>query len=116
MSDVFRAIADPTRRQILDILRTIGELRAGDIADHFPDITRIAVSKHLRILREAHLVRLTESEDARERTYAIDGRGLFEMTEWLRPYETFWQEKLDVLKQMIENEGANDTSIDENGG
>ena len=99
----FRAIADPTRRQILDLLRDSGPMRAGDIAMRFGEMTRIAVSKHLRILREANLVRMADSDDARERLYALDGDGLREINTWLQGYDSFWQERLDVLKRLAED-------------
>jgi DNA-binding transcriptional ArsR family regulator len=99
----FRAIADPTRRQILDLLRDSGPMRAGDIAARFSEMTRIAVSKHLRILREARLVRLADSDDARERLYALDGDGLWEINTWLQGYDSFWQERLDILKRLAED-------------
>jgi DNA-binding transcriptional ArsR family regulator len=100
----FRAIADPTRRQILDLLRDSGPMRAGDIAMRFGEMTRIAVSKHLRILREANLVRMADSDDARERLYALDGDGLREINAWLQGYDSFWQERLDVLKHLAEDD------------
>jgi|FLYN01.1.fsa_nt_gi DNA-binding transcriptional ArsR family regulator len=100
----FRAIADPTRREILDLLRDRGPMRAGDIAARFGEMTRIAVSKHLRVLREARLVRITESEDARERLYALDNEGLREVSAWLQGYEVFWQGRLAELKRLAEED------------
>lgn len=67
---VFRAIADPRRREILERLRTQGPQRAGDLAACFPDVTRIAISKHLRVLHAAALVKIIDSDDARERRCA----------------------------------------------
>jgi DNA-binding transcriptional ArsR family regulator len=100
----FRAVADPTRREILDLLRDSGPLRAGDIAEHFGAVTRIAISKHLRVLREAELVALADSEDARERHYALNTQGFDAMRLWLGHYERFWQERLGTLKRLAEEQ------------
>jgi DNA-binding transcriptional ArsR family regulator len=98
----FRAIADPTRREILDLLRDVGPMRAGDIAGRISKMTRIAVSKHLRILREARLVQVTDSDDARERLYTLDNVGLGEVSAWLQGYEVFWRSRLAELKRLAE--------------
>lgn len=104
MSAVFRAIADPTRREILNMLREAGSMRASHIAAHFPEVTRIAISKHLKLLHEADLVQLVPSEDARERLYSLNPEGIRELNAWLKPYNEFWQQKLAELKQIVEDE------------
>ena len=108
MSDLsgtaFRAIADPTRREILDLLRESGPLRAGDIAVRFGEVTRIAISKHLRVLREAELVAVIDSEDARERHYSLDAAGFEAMQVWLGRYDAFWQGRLQALKRLAEDD------------
>jgi|GEM_PF-338352 len=97
----YRAISDPTRRRILDLLRERGPQRAGDIALRFPRISRPAVSKHLRVLRQARLVR--EIAEGRERWYRLNPEPLREVYDsWLRQYETFWTERLQTLKQLVE--------------
>lgn len=97
----YRAISDPTRRRILDLLRDAGPQRAGEIAATFPRISRPAVSKHLRILRGARLVR--EIARGRERWYRLNPAPLREMYDnWLRQYEAFWTERLATLKQVVE--------------
>jgi DNA-binding transcriptional ArsR family regulator len=99
----YRAVSDATRRRILDVLRDQGPLRAGDLADRFPHISRPAVSKHLRILREARLVR--ETRHGRERWYALNPDPLREIYEgWLRRYEAFWSERLRALKEVVESD------------
>lgn len=100
----FRALADPTRREILDLLLDSGPQRAGDIAGRFADVTRIAISKHLRVLREADLLRTVDSQDARERHYALNAEGFAEVTAWMQRYEGFWQDRLAVLKRLAEEE------------
>ena len=94
--------ADPTRRTILDVLRA-GERSAGDLADQFP-VSRPAVSRHLRILRRAGLVR--ERRDMRSRLYTLDGRALAQVDEWLQPYRLFWGARLENLRHCVENEAA----------
>jgi DNA-binding transcriptional ArsR family regulator len=81
----FGAIADPTRRAILDALRA-GERSAGDLASRFP-VSRPAISRHVRILKHAGLVR--ERRHLRSRLYSLDGRALAEIDAWLAPYRLF---------------------------
>jgi DNA-binding transcriptional ArsR family regulator len=100
---VFRAIADPTRREILDLLRDSEPQRAGDIAVRFPDVTRIAISKHLRVLREADLIQPVESGDARERRYTLNADGFAAVRAWLMHHDSFWQQRLSILKQIAED-------------
>jgi DNA-binding transcriptional ArsR family regulator len=99
VSDVFAAIADPTRREILDLLRA-DALRAGDIAQRFPDISRPAVSKHLRVLRNARLCRVRVS--GRERRYELEPRTLADVDAWLARYRALWSSKLDRLRSYVE--------------
>lgn len=98
--DVFRAVADPTRRAILDRLRT-ASVPVNALAADF-DMTRPAISKHLRILREADLV--SERRDGRERIYQLRPRPLREVASWLEAYRVFWLDGLNNLKQMLEAE------------
>jgi DNA-binding transcriptional ArsR family regulator len=86
--NAFGAIADPIRRAILDVLRA-GERCAGDLANHFP-VSRPAVSRHLRILLRAGLLR--ERRHLRSRFYCLDARALAQVDEWLQPYRPFWTE------------------------
>lgn len=99
----YRAVSDPTRRRILDLLRDQGPVRAGDIAACFPQISRPAVSRHLRILRRSGLV--AESPEGRERWYRLNPEPLRAIYEdWLRHYEAFWMEHLRVLKHLVEED------------
>jgi DNA-binding transcriptional ArsR family regulator len=100
--EVYKAVADKTRRQILDLLRTGGAQRAGDIATHFPEISRPAVSKHLRVLREVNLV--LEQEKGRELWYRLNPTPLQEVNDWLSSYQTLWNDRLQDLKQIIESQ------------
>ncbi len=96
--DVFQALADPTRRAILGLLRQ-GSQSVGSIASDFP-ISRPAISKHLRILREAGLV--TEIKVGRQRLYAINAAPLRGVDDWLAHYRHMWQHQLRNLKRYVE--------------
>lgn len=96
---VYRAVADPTRRAILDTLRS-GPVSAGDLASAFP-ISRPAVSRHLRVLREADLVE--ERREGRARIYHLRPGPLSEIDRWLTTYRTFWGARLHDLKRHVES-------------
>ena len=96
--DVFRAIADPTRRAILDRLRA-GPANAGALAADFRQ-SRPAISKHLRVLRQARLV--TDTRIGRERVYAFDPLPLQSVAGWIEVYRAFWQTSLARLKRNLE--------------
>jgi DNA-binding transcriptional ArsR family regulator len=97
---VFRAIADPTRREILEILRT-GQRTVGEIAGRFR-MSRPAVSKHLRLLRSAGLV--TTRQEGTSRLCGLDAKPLRAINDWLRDYEVFWSESMQSLKRYMEEE------------
>lgn len=91
------AIADPTRRRVLELVRD-RELPAGELAAHF-DVSRPAVSKHLRVLRETGLVR--ERRQGKLRLYRADPAPLAELRDWL---EAYWDARLDALKEVAERD------------
>ena len=95
---VFRAIADPTRRTILDRLRA-GPARAGDLAADFR-CSRPAISRHLRVLRQARLV--VDHRVGRERVYTVDPVPLQSVAGWLAGYRAFWEASLATLKRNLE--------------
>jgi DNA-binding transcriptional ArsR family regulator len=97
--DVFQAIADPTRRKLLRLLAD-KEMPVTVISGHFP-ISRTAVSKHLRILADAGLVK--ERKVGRETRYRLEPTPLLELKEWLSFYERFWDNKMAMLKHYVEN-------------
>lgn len=97
----FRAIADPTRREILGLLRGGGRMSVGDIAENFAT-SRPAISKHLRLLREAGLVKTHQQGNAR--ICALRAQPLRDVDEWLRDYQTFWDTSLRGLKAHVEGE------------
>lgn len=98
--EIFRAIADPTRRHILALLRA-GDRRVGEIAENFR-MSRPAVSKHLRILRSAGLVR--SDKRGVTRRCRLNGRPLKTVNDWLKDYSSFWTDSLTSLKSYIEND------------
>jgi DNA-binding transcriptional ArsR family regulator len=100
-ADVFHAIADPTRRAILDRLRA-GPAPVNALASDFKQ-SRPAVSKHLRVLRLASLV--VEERVGRERMYQLRPHGLQTVAGWLEGYRSFWQVNLDSLKRHVEGKG-----------
>lgn len=103
--DVFRAVADSTRRDILDLLRA-GERPAGEIAEAFP-VSRPAVSKHLSVLLDAELVE--RRKDGRRRLYRLNAAPLAEVEAWLSRYASFWRSSLERLKAHVEGETSDDT-------
>jgi DNA-binding transcriptional ArsR family regulator len=90
---VFEALADPTRRRLLELLAT-GERSAGELAAEF-DISRPGVSRHLRVLREAGLVRARG--EGQRRLYSVDPGPLEEVDAWLARWRGFWAQRLDAL-------------------
>ncbi len=97
---VFRALADPSRRAVLALLRQ-GSLPAGRIARAFP-VSRPAISKHLRLLKRAHLVK--EQIQGRHRYYQLNPDPLRSLDSWLNQYRGFWQVSLTSLKDIVEND------------
>ena len=101
----FQVLADPTRRAVLDLLRRGGQ-PAGQIAEAFP-VSRPAISKHLRLLRRAHLVR--EHREGRHRVYQLNPEPLRAVDSWLEHYRSFWTASLSNLKAFVEAEHARET-------
>jgi DNA-binding transcriptional ArsR family regulator len=98
--DAFQAVSDPTRRAILDRLRA-GGLPVAEIASGFR-MSRPAVSKHLRVLRQARLVR--ERRAGRQRIYQLEPGPLAGMMQWIETYRVFWQKNLLSLKRHVEGD------------
>jgi DNA-binding transcriptional ArsR family regulator len=101
----FQALADPTRRAVLDLLRR-GSQPAGEIAGAFP-VSRPAISKHLKLLRRAHLVK--EHRKGRHRVYQLNPEPLRAIDSWLDQYREFWKMNLANLKTFVEAEYAKET-------
>ncbi|WHY01531.1 metalloregulator ArsR/SmtB family transcription factor [Neobacillus sp. DY30] len=97
--DVFQAIADPTRREVLRLLAE-KERPISEITAHFP-MSRTAIAKHLQVLSEAELVH--GQKVGREKIYRLQPEPLTELKQWLSFYEKFWENKLSILKHIVEN-------------
>lgn len=104
----FQALADPTRRAVLDLLRR-GAQPAGRIASAFP-VSHPAISKHLRLLRRAHLVR--EHREGRNRVYQLNPEPLRAVDFWIEQYRVFWTANLNSLKSFVEAEYARELKED----
>lgn len=101
--DVFQAIADPTRREIIDLLAE-KPLNLNSVADNF-EISRPAVSKHIKILHECGLVII--NKEGRERYCKANLQSLKDVSQWIDKYNHFWNEKLGTLRQFLENDKRN---------
>ena len=93
----FAALADPTRRRIVELLAQ-RELPAGEIAERF-EVSAPAISQHLKVLREAQLVSVRA--DAQRRFYGIDPAGFAELDQWLLRVKRFWPARLDALERQL---------------
>jgi DNA-binding transcriptional ArsR family regulator len=96
--DIFSAVADPTRRAMLDLLIE-RERPAGELVSAFPGISQPAVSKHLRVLRNAGLVSVRIH--AQQRFYRLQPKALADLDAWVAKYKVFWPERLDALEQHL---------------
>jgi DNA-binding transcriptional ArsR family regulator len=109
-TDAFNAVAEPRRRQILDLL-AVGELPVNDLVTRL-GITQPLVSKHLRVLRQVGLVQVRD--EGRQRMYRLNGEQLKPIYDWVRAYERSWSarfERLDtVLTELREQEQGDDDS------
>lgn len=98
--DTFIALSDPTRRQIIEHLAA-GESAFGDLASRF-EISRPAVSQHLKVLRKTGLVSVRR--DAQRRIYRLEGAALREVDRWIARVQRFWPQRLDELERALNEE------------
>ncbi len=99
--DVFSALADPRRREIIEMIAHGGELSAGDICDNF-DITAPAVSQHLKILRESNIIGMEKR--AQQRIYHINKNAIHELDTWIKHMTNLWNKRLDRLEHILTQE------------
>lgn len=99
--DKFHAIAEPTRRNIIEMLASKGELSASDIYVKFK-ISPPAVSQHLKILREANLVHMEKR--AQQHIYKINIEPMIEMEEWINKMTKLWNQRFDELDKLLQHE------------
>ena len=100
-SEIFSALADPTRRTIIEMLAQEGQLSASDISDKFR-ISPPAVSQHLKVLRETKLVQMEKR--AQQRIYTINPDTMGELETWVKKLKQHWEERFDVLDKILEEE------------
>ncbi|MBV1907753.1 MAG: metalloregulator ArsR/SmtB family transcription factor [Kangiellaceae bacterium] len=100
LSDAFHALADPSRRKIIELLRESGSMRVSVLAAAF-DMSLNGVSKHLKVLEEAGLIKRTIN--GREHFISVNWKSLQVPYEWLHFYQHFWSSRLDALVDYVEN-------------
>ena len=99
--DMYVALADPTRRHILELLATYGELSATAIYEQFP-VSPQAVSQHLKVLREAHLVEMEKR--AQKHVYRLNPQTLSQFEAWVQQMQQRWEERFSALDTVLERE------------
>ena len=99
--DTFHALAEPTRRKIIEDLAKNGQLSARDICDQFP-VSPQAVSQHLKVLREANLVRVEKR--AQQRIYRLNLEAMDELEGWVEQVRQLWSQRFDALDEVLEAE------------
>jgi DNA-binding transcriptional ArsR family regulator len=106
--DIFYALADPTRRKILELLASQGQLSATEIYSHFT-VSPPAISQHLKVLREAGLV--TMHKHAQQRLYQINPQAVLELEDWSKQLRRIWSQRLDALDELLKEEGRKTKQI-----
>ncbi len=99
--DIFNAVAEPTRRQIVELLASKGRIPASEFYNHFSS-TPAGESQHLKILRDTHLV--TVQKNAQQRLYSINAEKIDEMEHWMRELTKMWNKRFDMLENVLETE------------
>jgi DNA-binding transcriptional ArsR family regulator len=99
--DIFYALADPTRRKILELLASQGQLTASQIYENFA-ISPPAISQHLKVLREAQLVKMEKR--AQQRIYQINPEAMLELEDWSKELAQQWNQRLDSLDELLKVE------------
>lgn len=99
--DMFYALSDPTRRKILELLASQGELTATQIYTNF-QVSPPAISQHLKVLREANLVKM--EKHAQQRIYQINPQAMLELEDWSKQLALQWNQRLDVLNEILKSE------------
>jgi len=107
--DVFGALANPSRRTILDSLLG-GPLTAGELTGQL-ELSRSSASEHLSVLKEAGLIR--EERQGRHRIYHLQAAGLQEVSGWLKHYEQYWNQRLDALADLLDVQSTEQENTDD---
>ena len=98
---LFYALAEPTRRSIIELLASKGQLSATDISDNF-DVSPPAISQHLKVLREANFVRVEKR--AQQRIYRINPDAMSEIEQWIQKVTQRWNDRFNILDEILERE------------
>lgn len=101
--DAFHALAEPRRRRVVEILARRGELSASEISDEF-DVTPQAISQHLKVLREADVLRMEKR--AQRRLYTFNPNSMRSIEMWAAEMARLWNRRLDRLDRVLKEEGA----------
>ncbi len=104
--DIFYALADPTRRKILELLASQGQLSATEIYANFP-VSPPAISQHLKVLREANLVKM--EKHAQQHIYRVNPQAVLELEDWSQQLATLWNKRLDALGEVLKVEKDKNT-------
>ncbi len=99
--DIFYALAEPTRRKILELLASRGQLSATEIYDAF-SVSHPAISQHLKVLREANLVKM--EKHAQQHLYSINPQAMLELEGWAKGLAQLWNERFDALELLVKAE------------
>jgi len=105
---MFSALADPTRRKIIEILATNGQLSATEICEKFP-VSSPAISQHLKILREAELVQVEKR--AQQRIYQLNPKALLVLQDWTQQMTRLWNQRFDALEKVLEAEKKKNLTV-----
>ncbi len=101
LMDIFDALADPTRRKIMELLADSGPLAASEICSRFP-VSSPAISQHLKVLREAGLVQV--EKQAQQRIYRINPEAVQGLEGWAKRLEQLWSQRFEALEQVLARE------------
>jgi len=99
--DTFTALAEPTRRSIIEMIARRGEMTATDISDNFA-VSAPAISQHLKVLKETNLVRMEKR--AQKRIYTVNPEGIGELENWAQRMLRMWNERFDALEELLKSE------------
>ena len=102
--DIFYALAEPTRRKILELLASKGQLSATEIYDNFA-VSPPAISQHLKVLREAKLVMMEKR--AQQRIYRVNPEAMLELEDWAKQLAQLWNQRFDALDELVKVEKEN---------
>ena len=106
--DIFQALADPTRRKIVEMLADRGRLSASEISDQF-QVSPQAISQHLKVLREAKLVQVEKR--AQQRIYRVNPDTVLELGDWTRKLHQQWSERFEALDKVLEVEKRKEKGV-----